>query len=212
MREDELREQLRRQSMQFREELENEVRLNGELRRQSVQSEETIRKLHAEIEHFKITRFEAKRECHSIKTSLSWRITWPLRLVRDRLASAVWRARRAFSKRSAKAAVTPKDSQRSIIASLFDEEYYTKLNPEATASGRSPIEHYLEKGWKEGLKPHPLFDPTWYLRENPDVAKAGAEPLYHYITGGWREGRSPHPLFDVRYYLNQAPQLCRDGH
>ena len=122
MREDELREQLLRQSMQFREELENEVRLNGELHRQSVQSEETIRKLHAEIEHFKITRFEAKRECHSIKTSLSWRVTWPLRLVRDRLASAGWRVRKAFSKETAKAAVTLEDPQRAISEPLFDEQ------------------------------------------------------------------------------------------
>ena len=85
--------------------------------------------------------------------------------------------------------------------------YYTKLNPEATAAGGSPIEHYLEEGWRKGLKPHPLFDPSWYLRENPEVAKTGAEPLHHYITRGWREGRSPHPLFDVRYYLSQAPSL-----
>ena len=56
------------------------------------------------------------------------------------------------------------------------------LNPEAEDSGRSPIEHYLEKGWREGFKPHPLFDPGWYLRENPDVAKAGDGAFHHYIT------------------------------
>ena len=97
----ELQEQMRRRSF----ELENVRRLNGELRRESGErqrqlmlSAESIHGLHAEIEHLKITRFEAKRECHSVKTSLSWRVTWPLRLVRDRLASVVWRVRRAFSK------------------------------------------------------------------------------------------------------------------
>ena len=108
-------------------------------------------------------------------------------------------------------AATLEDPERPTIEPLFDEDYYTKLNPEALDSGRSPIEHYLEEGWREGFKPHPLFDPSWYLRENPEVAKAGAEPLHHYITKGWREGRSPHPLFNVRYYLSQAPRLAETG-
>ena len=42
-----------------------------------------ISELEAEIEDLKITRFESKRECHRIKTSLSWRLTWPLRVLRD---------------------------------------------------------------------------------------------------------------------------------
>ena len=209
----ELHEQMRCRSC----ELENVRRLNGELQRESGElqrqlmlSAESIQGLHAEIEHLKITRFEAKRECHSVRTSLSWRVTWPLRLVRDRLTSAAWRVRRAFSKGCTNAA-TLEDPERTAIGPLFDENYYTKLNPEAKASRRSPIEHYLEKGWRQGFKPHPLFDPGWYLSENPDVAKAGAEPLHHYVTKGWREGRSPHPLFDVRYYLRQAPKLAQMG-
>ena len=43
-----------------------------------------IATLEKEIEHLKVTRFEAKRECHSIKTSLSWRLTWPLRVLGDK--------------------------------------------------------------------------------------------------------------------------------
>ena len=53
------------------------------LRRQAIQSGERIAKLETDVEHLKVTRFEAKRECHSMKTSLSWRLTWPLRLLRD---------------------------------------------------------------------------------------------------------------------------------
>ena len=210
----ELQEQMQRRSF----ELENVRRLNEELRRESGErqrhlmlSAESIHGLHAEIEHLKITRFEAKRECHSVKTSLSWRVTWPLRLARDRFASVVWHARRGFSKGSADAPVTLEDPGRTAIGALFDENYYTSLNPEAADSGRSPIEHYLEKGWREGFKPHPLFDPGWYLRENPEVAEAGMEPLYHYVKYGWREGRSPHPLFDVRYYRKQAKELVEKG-
>ena len=91
-------DELRRQSTHFREtlrrlrsELQEQSFQSGEalntlkrkLQEQSFQSEETIRQLKAEIEHFKITRFESKRECHSIKASLSWRVTWPLRVLRD---------------------------------------------------------------------------------------------------------------------------------
>jgi hypothetical protein len=153
---------------------------------------------------------EAENKIVQLKESLSWRITAPLRFARDQLVFAIWRLRKAFLKRPAKATATPKNPA-VIIAPLFDEEYYTRLSPEIAASAKSPIEHYLERGWKEGLKPHPLFDPTWYLKENPDVARAGVEPLYHYITEGWRNARSPHPLFDVPYYLSQAPKLPEMG-
>ena len=79
-REDELRTELARQSTHFREGIN---RLQRQLEDQSTQSAERVRELKSEIEHLKITRFEAKRECHSIKTSLSWRLTWPLRALRD---------------------------------------------------------------------------------------------------------------------------------
>ena len=46
-----------------------------------------IATLEKEIEHLKVTRFEAKRECHSMKTSLSWRLTWPLRVLGDKCSA-----------------------------------------------------------------------------------------------------------------------------
>ena len=58
-------------------------RLQKDLQDQMIQSAERIRELEAQIEHLKITRFEAKRENYSMKTSLSWRLTWPLRLLRE---------------------------------------------------------------------------------------------------------------------------------
>jgi hypothetical protein len=174
---------------------------NGVVLTKNLPSLDNITTLHQRLS-------EAENKIEQLKTSLSWRITEPLRFVRDRLVSAVWRVRKAISKGPVRApAPNLPESSRGIIAPLFDEAYYTSLNPEANASDRSPVDHYIERGWKEGLKPHPLFDPAWYLKENPEVAKAGVEPLHHYMTSGWRDGRSPHPLFDVRYYLNKAPEL-----
>ena len=153
---------------------------------------------------------EAEDKIKQLRASFSWRITSPVRFVWDRLALGVRRIRRVLSRRSVRIPTIPQASEETI-ALLFDEEYYVSLNPQVGASRKTPIEHYREMGWKEGLKPHPLFDPVWYLKENPEVAKSGSEPLFDYATSGWREGRSPHPLFDVRYYLEQVPELYKIG-
>ena len=49
----------------------------------TIESAERLANLETEVEHLKVTRFEAKRECDSMRTSLSWRLTWPLRVFRD---------------------------------------------------------------------------------------------------------------------------------
>ena len=87
---EELRMESTRQATYFEEGLN---RLQKELHEQSTESAERIRALKAEIEHLKITRFEAKSENYRIKTSLSWRMTWPLRLLRDAGAAFVRKSR-----------------------------------------------------------------------------------------------------------------------
>ena len=89
-RQEELRRESTRQTAYFEESLN---RLQREMQEQSMESAERIRELKAEIEHLKITRFEAKRENYSIKTSLSWRLTWPLRVLRDAGAAFVHKSR-----------------------------------------------------------------------------------------------------------------------
>ena len=63
--------------------------------RQTLESGERIAKLDSDVEHLKVTRFEAKRECHSMKTSLSWRLTWPLRILRDKSAAILNQLKRS---------------------------------------------------------------------------------------------------------------------
>jgi glycosyltransferase involved in cell wall biosynthesis/SAM-dependent methyltransferase len=169
------------------------------------ESRKTILALREEIAKALQEASEAGNRVGQLKSSLSWRITLPLRLARDWLPIGVSRVRRAFYDKLTKAA--PKNLTPPIVKALFDEGYYTELNPSVRASGLSPVDHYLKLGWREGLKPHPLFDSTWYLQQNPDAAEAGVEPLGHYLSFGWREGRSPHPLFDVPYYFSQIPAL-----
>ena len=90
-REDKLRMELARQSRHFAESIN---RLQKDLQDLMIQSAERIRELEAQIEHFKITRFEAKSENYSMKTSLSWRLTWPLRLLRDAGSGFISKSRR----------------------------------------------------------------------------------------------------------------------
>ena len=92
-REEELRGESTRQAAYFEESLN---RLRREMQEQSMESAERVRELKAEIEHLKITRFQAKRENYSIKTSLSWRLTWPLRVLRDAGAAFVHKSRARF--------------------------------------------------------------------------------------------------------------------
>jgi len=77
----------------------------------------------------------------------------------------------------------------------FDKDYYLKNYPEVTFSGKTPFEHYMEIGWKEGKNPSLLFNTRWYLQNNPDVANSGVNPLVHYLEWGIFEGRNPVPNF-----------------
>ena len=61
-----------------------------------MQSAKSILELRAQVEQLKSTRFEAKCELDSIKTSLSWRVTRPLRVLRDAIDGFVHKSQRRF--------------------------------------------------------------------------------------------------------------------
>ena len=85
---------------------------------------------------------------------------------------------------------------------LFDADWYIWQRPDIQAAGVDPLAHYMEHGWREGTRPHPLFDPAHYLAQDPGTG--GAEPLDHYLSEGWMRGLPPHPLFDPAHYAIQA--------
>lgn len=74
-------------------------------------------------------------------------------------------------------------------SNLFDAEFYLAQNPDVSAAGLDPLEHYLEWGYREGREPSFFFSGTRYIQENPDVASAGMNPLVHYLRFGKAEGR-----------------------
>jgi len=97
------------------------------------------------------------------------------------------------------------------ITHVFDAAWYLREYPEIAAQGINPLQHYIERGAREGRNPHPLFDTAWYLAMNPDVRSANINPFEHYIEAGGREGRDPHPIFSSKWYLEQYPNVAAAG-
>ena len=182
------------------------------LRRQIIESGERIAELNADVENLKITRFEAKRECHSIKTSLSWRVTWPLRVLRDEGMAFVNKLRHwaqpLRGTLTTAIAVPESDSDSNLIKAIFDERYYPEQTPSlgtlttAIAVPESDSDSNLIKA---------IFDERYYLEQTPSLVSAGILALQHYQTIGWREGRNPHPLFNTGWYLKNNPDVAALG-
>jgi FMN phosphatase YigB (HAD superfamily) len=85
------------------------------------------------------------------------------------------------------------------VLEVFDPDFYTRRY--GTPGGSlSPIDHYRQFGWQQGLDPSPLFDVSWYLEEHPDVRAKQVDPLEFYLTTGWRRGDDPTPWFDSAWY------------
>jgi GT2 family glycosyltransferase/ubiquinone biosynthesis protein Coq4 len=230
---DRLEKQLRSQAAQSGEKVD---RLEKQLRSQAAQSGEKVRRLEEQVSQLDLTRSEAEHLCHSITTSLSWKLTSPLRVLRDGIARAFKKIKRRDNLPVQSARGEPSktdirinptlplenvpgfsnarcetDPAGELLLTIFDAAHYLKQVPSAAGSLTAALEHYRTIGWRQGRDPHPLFDVDWYLSENRDVAEAGAEPLQHYLERGWKEGRNPHPLFDLKRYLAENADVAQAG-
>jgi hypothetical protein len=127
------------------------------------------------------------------------------------LAGGVWRgegrplydlrAAAAYVRRGADPAVQP--------ASVFDQPFYLRTQPDVAQRGQPPLLHYVLAGEAEGRLPHPLFDPVFYAHAHGrELAATGLAPLAHFVRFGARMGLSPHPAFDMAYYAGQLPNLA----
>ncbi|MFW7381314.1 MAG: hypothetical protein ACOH5I_21045 [Oligoflexus sp.] len=96
----------------------------------------------------------------------------------------------------------PKKVLRKKIRPLFSQSYYQQF----AGKQRRPLQHYLRKGWKDLLSPHPLFDSKFYMERNK-LPNLKVSPLEHFIATGHRYAYSPHPLFDIRHYWTEYPDV-----
>ncbi len=108
-------------------------------------------------------------------------------------------------------------------ADFFDAEWYAERYDDVSASGLTPIEHFIRQGAGEFRDPNPAFDTDWYPRAYPDISGAGVVPIEHFVLWGAAEGRLPFRGFDsyirdagiahgsnleaYRHYLKQRPRL-----
>jgi O-antigen biosynthesis protein len=108
-------------------------------------------------------------------------------------------------------------------ADFFDAEWYAERYDDVSASGLTPIQHFIRHGAAEFRDPNPAFDTDWYPRAYPDIAGAGLVPVEHFVLWGAAEDRLPFRGFDLypgdagnarasileayRHYLAQRPRL-----
>ena len=101
---------------------------------------------------------------------------------------------------------------RSIVASgIFDREFYLSRNTEVAQSGIDPLDHYLDRGWREGKEPNAYFDGRWYLENYPEIASSGQNPLIDYLRSGAFSGRDPSARFESAWYLERYPDVREAG-
>jgi len=93
------------------------------------------------------------------------------------------------------------------LSALFDAAWYLQRNPDVAESGKDPLDHYLNFGWKEGRAPSPWFDPRFYLRQCPGDECQNQAPLRHYVEKGEKRGYLPSkPYVEGQKLLAAAKQ------
>jgi Domain of unknown function (DUF4214) len=106
-----------------------------------VQLKEKIRQLEEQFANTKLALDEARRLCHSMRSSLSWRLTWPLRVLRDAIATGLKRAKRGddLARESLHGPATPKRNlshpgDPALLVNSFYKAAFGRLaEPEALA-------------------------------------------------------------------------------
>jgi GT2 family glycosyltransferase len=125
--------------------------------------------------------------------------------LRTRLQAArhpeLWAAARRDQPKSAPAS---RDVVRVLKSStLFDVEWYARISG-CEAAKEAAVRHYLARGRRLGLPPHPLFDPDYFASQHAAVI-GERDPLAYYLSEPKSRKASPHPLFDVASYVAATP-------
>ncbi len=77
------------------------------------------------------------------------------------------------------------------LSFLFDSAWYLQRNPDVAASGRDPLDHYLNFGWAEGRSPSPWLDTGFYRRQCPGDECRNQVLLCHYLEKGEQGNYQP---------------------
>ena len=83
---------------------------------------------------------------------------------------------------------------------LFDEKYYLRTYPLIHHSIKTPLEHYLGHGEREGRQPNQVFSPYFYTQQIGSQHNSWHSPLLHYIQEGASSDFNPSPEFSTKDY------------
>ncbi len=142
------------------------------------------------------------------RSSTSWKLTRPLRALKQNLSNSTFLPKR--QEQLLKAKPVPNDDASIIRESgLFNDLYYLSLLRDDKI--KEPIEHYLQYGQQQGLNPNPLFDSDFYTTLYAPHIGEGINPFVHYIQYGYNQGFDPSRLFQTTYYCESNPDVQDSG-
>jgi hypothetical protein len=147
-----------------------------------------------------------------IYISGSWRITWPLRFVRQIAEETRRRAVLVAGKLGLGGLFGPpvvSDGRNSELREAplplpLDSTKWSNAAPSAVTSTGPATELQV-------LQRSGLFDEQYYCQAYRDVRIGQLSPLEHYLTVGGFEGRRPNRLFDSAYYLKTYSDVAKAG-
>lgn len=151
-----------------------------------------------EADRIQADAYHAKAQLKSIAESTIWKLTQPIREMKDHLSFRVAR----FNEQSSTILDTinqnlsnsvDSDIQAIRESGLFDNAYYLAMYPDIQPPPADPIRHYCELGWIEGRNPSDDFDTCGYLDAYADIRNAGLNPFAHFVLAGASESRQATP-------------------
>lgn len=146
------------------------------------------------------------RLIEDFRSSTSWRITKPLRVLKPILVGMVRSPYRLLRQATVgilrlawRLVPLGRSPKQRIKSRLLRSHFFRRLDRTPSqkpvrcyvSSGRVDLANQNHEAHKNQGRIPILFDPTYYLGHNEDIREAGIDPLTHYLKQGAVEGRLP---------------------
>jgi len=82
-------------------------------------------------------------------------------------------------------------SERQVLMSAFDSDYYLEQYPELRGNRLDPFVHYMTIGWRECRDPSPQFRTLDHLLSARDSIRNGTNPFLHWVLGNRPSSPAP---------------------
>ena len=181
----------------------------AQFRRQAATERERHQKVQALAARLESEVLQLRAERYAMLSSLSWRITKPLRSASHAFPAPI----RNVFRRGLKIVWWSLTFQ--LGTKLRERQELLQSVQITPAEPEKPDPDPAELQWQHEtalLAESPLFDSTWYYAQYRDVAAANLDPIDHYLRIGAAEGRNPGPNFDGKWYLEEYPDVAVAGY